>query len=212
MFICIEGSDGSGKTTLIKKIETFFQQKHLNYLLTREPGGTALGEEIRKLLLSTNPQLAPTALTELFLYEAARSQHVSTVIAPALQQKKIVLCDRFTYSSLAYQGVGRGLGSALVQQLNQIATQGLEPQMVIWLKIDPLLAKERRKTRQKDQGENDRIDQEKDSFHKKIALAFEQTARENQNIFLILDASLSADEVFAQLINHPLWQKYFSPT
>ena len=119
-FISVEGGDGSGKSTQIKKIEAYLQEKGLDYILTREPGGTPVAEKIRELILDPANK-ALTGRAEMLLYAASRAQHVEEKILPALAEGKVVLSDRFTDSSIAYQAYGRGLGS-MVAEVNRIAT------------------------------------------------------------------------------------------
>ena len=202
--ITVEGGDGSGKSTLLARIEQLFKENGTSYLLTREPGGTPVAEEIRELLL--RPRAAGssmTPLTELLLYESSRADHVEKVIRPALKNGKSVLCDRFTHSSLAYQGYARGLGVDLVKRLNEAATQGLSPDIVIWLKLAPSEARKRMAAR----GAKDRLENEDTSFHESVFKAFETIAREESSRFIVLDAAQSPDEVFAQLLAHPLWKQ-----
>ena len=198
-FITVEGSDGSGKSTLLLRLQSYVQNRGVNCLFTREPGGTELGEQIRDLILS-RPM---TSLTELFLYEAARAEHVAQVILPALKSGKFVFCDRFTHSTLAYQGAARGLPIKLIEQLNRVATLGLKPDAVIWLKLSPNEAEKRRDTR----GGHTRLDSERKSFHLSVHRSFTAMAKQKQ--FIVLNASRSPDEIFDELISHPLWKKFF---
>lgn len=203
--ITVEGGDGSGKSTLLARIEQFFKDKKISYILTREPGGTPVAEEIRELLLRPRPSgRSMTPLTELMLYESARADHVEQVIRPALKSGNSVLCDRFTHSSLAYQGYARGLGVELVKRLNDAATQGLSPDIVIWLKLSPADARKRMAGR----GAKDRLESEASSFHEAVFSAFDTIAREESSRFIVLDASKSADDVFNQLLAHPLWKDF----
>jgi dTMP kinase len=139
LLITFEGTEGAGKSTLIRRLSTALQSQGLPVTVTREPGGSALAEKIRGLILE-NPM---HPWTELFLYEAARSEHVQKTILPALQQGQIVLCDRYTDSSIAYQGVARGLPISAIQTLNHLATQGITPRWTVWLDIDPKKGLER---------------------------------------------------------------------
>ena len=129
-FITFEGGDGSGKTTQLKALESYLTARGKSCLSTREPGGTSLGEHIRQVLLEVGQQPI-TSATELFLYLADRAQHIYEVIIPALAQGKIVLCDRHTDSTLAYQGYGRGIDRGLLRSLNDIASQGIEPDLTL---------------------------------------------------------------------------------
>lgn len=133
LFITFEGTEGAGKSTLIKEVARALRRNRFKVLLTREPGGSKLSEKIRALILKE--KMAPW--TELFLYEAARHEHVSKTIRPALKKGRIVLCDRFTDSSLAYQGYARGIDMNAVDLLNRLATQGTEPDFTVLLDIDP---------------------------------------------------------------------------
>ncbi len=134
-FIVFEGTEGAGKSTLILELARLLESRAVPVVQTREPGGVAVAEKIRNLIL--HEEMSPW--TELFLYEAARSEHLEKVILPALAQGKWVLCDRFTDSTLAYQGQARGLPWKDVTTLNALATHGLEPDHVVWLDIDPAL-------------------------------------------------------------------------
>lgn len=199
--ITIEGGDGSGKSTLLSRIEADFRSRKIPFLTTREPGGTPVGEEIREILLKNGRTM--NTMTELLLYEAARAEHVATVIRPALAKGTHVLCDRFTHSSLAYQGAARGIGEETVERMNEVATGGLRPDAVVWLKLSREAAEKRAAGR----GEKNRMDSEGAAFHQSVFDAFSRmAAREN---FIVLDASLPADQVFAQLEKHPRWRALF---
>ena len=202
-FITVEGGDGAGKSTLISHIEKFFKEKEITYSLTREPGGTALSEEIREVILKPGRTMEP--LAELFLYEAARVEHVESFIKPKLREGHTILCDRFTHSSLAYQGKGRNLGVQLVRELNNLACQGLKPDLVIWLKITPETARKRRA----DRGGQNRLDAEAEDFHAKIYKAFSELAEDPQNRFLTLDGEKKPEEIVNDLFNHPMWCDLF---
>lgn len=204
-FVTLEGGDGAGKSTLAARIEAYFKSNHVSYLATREPGGTPIADEIRELLLKPGRKLQP--LAELFLFEAARVEHVETVVRPALASGVSVLCDRFTDSTLAFQGYARSMGVELVESLNKLATGGIVPDAVIWLRLDPEAARARMDGR----GEKSRIDAEKHEFHQSVFNAFEAIASKNPARFIVLDASRSPDQVFEQLIHHPLWASLFAP-
>ena len=135
VFISIEGPDGSGKSTQIKNIRQFFKDKGIDIIFTREPGGTPIGERIRSIILDRDCAEMDD-MTEAMLYAAARAQHVAQVIRPALLAGKIVICDRFVDSSIAYQGYGRGLGQA-VKTINDFAIAGCMPHVTFLLKMDP---------------------------------------------------------------------------
>jgi dTMP kinase len=204
-FITIEGSDGSGKSTLLARIEEDLKTRSFPYEITREPGGSPVAEEIREIILKPGRKL--DARAELLLFEAARAEHVATRIRPALDSGRHVLCDRFTHSSLAYQGIARGLGEELVGRLNAFATDGLEPDAVIWLKLDPSAARARVEGR----GETlSRIDAEAEAFHRKVFSAFETMAKREPARFIVLDAGASPDAVFQELLGNRIWQSLFA--
>lgn len=159
LFISIEGLDGAGKSTQMTFMKEFFQQRRFEVLLTREPGGTVIGEKIRDIILDRQHQeMADT--TEALLYAASRAQHVNQLIIPALQEGKVILCDRFVDSSIAYQGGGRGLGQEAVKSVNDFATQGLKPDLTIFFDISPETSLKRI-----DSTKVDRLEQEKIDFH-----------------------------------------------
>ncbi|MBI3554951.1 MAG: dTMP kinase [Deltaproteobacteria bacterium] len=202
-FITIEGSDGSGKSTLIGRMESHLRARGVPFKLTREPGGTPVAEEIRDIILKPNRKLS--TLCELLLFEAARADHVETFIRPALASGQSVLCDRFTHSSLAYQGIARGLGEDVVKNLNRVATGGLEPDAVIWLKLDPKIAYDRIESRG---GEKSRLDSEAMAFHLRVFDGFSQLAANDPERFIVLDASRSPEQVFQELLAHPNWVRH----
>ena len=167
-FITIEGGEGSGKTTHSFLLKEYLEKKGFSVVLTREPGGTALAESIRKIILEPNSNLVP--LSELLLYEAARAQHIQEIILPALKSGKVVICDRFTDATIAYQGYGRKLDLALIQKLNDAASFGLKPFITIYMDIDSAVGVSKAKKLDKEfYGKNgDRIEQESLSFHKAV--------------------------------------------
>lgn len=204
VFVTLEGGDGAGKSTLLNLITKEFNSRKIPHFCTREPGGTSVSEQIRALIL--NPDSHMESLTELFLYEASRHEHVVKVIKPKLNEGVHVLCDRFTTSSLAYQGYGRGLGAKLVGDLNNIATTGLNPNIIIWLKIEPSIAKKRAEQR----GQKDRLEKEFDQFHENVYKGFQELSQIYKNNFIVLDATHSPDVIFKSLLEHPIWKRYFS--
>lgn len=187
MFIALEGGEGSGKSTLAIALEARLRAEGVDVVLTREPGATPLGLKIRELLL-TQSATPPTALAELLLYEADRAQHCETVIEPALARGQWVLSDRFTDSSLIYQGVARGLGLPLVRQLNSIATQGLKPDLTLVLDIPPELGLTRAADRRKPL---DRLESEPIAFHRKLRQGFLKLAKSPRHE--VLDARMPAE-------------------
>ena len=156
LFISVEGSDGSGKSTQIENIKRFFENKGINIIFTREPGGTVIGEKLREIILDKG--LAEMSdMTEALLYAAARAQHVAQVIRPALEKGKIVVCDRFVDSSIAYQGYGRGLGEP-VRVINEYAIAGCLPDVTFLMKMDPRIGRRRIKPEQQDRLEREEDD------------------------------------------------------
>lgn len=164
-FITFEGPDGSGKGTIIKYVKKFLEKKQIDYILTREPGGIEISEEIREIILNKK-HLSMDERTEALLYAAARRQHLVEIVIPALKEGKVVICDRFVDSSLAYQGYARGIGIDEVLKINQFAIDQLMPDLTIFLDVRPEIGLERinkSKIRKKD-----RLDLESLDFHKKV--------------------------------------------
>lgn len=199
-FLVFEGLDGSGKSTLMNSLEKHLADKRLPVVRTREPGGTALGEELRELILRKDGQ-APTPRTELLLYEAIRAQHVDTVIKPHLQKNHWVLCDRFKASSIAFQAGGRQIDVDWVERLNEFATENLEPDLTILLDLSVEESRRRRQQRSSQVGvAEDRIESEADSFHERVRQGFLEQARLNPQHWLVLDASKSGPDLFQELL------------
>lgn len=196
-FITFEGGEGAGKTTLIERVYKALSDEGYPVIKTRAPGGSPLGEKIRALLLEKG-KLSLSSRAELLLFIADRAQHVEEVILPALKQGKIVLCDRFNDSTIAYQGGARGWDKKWVHKLCDFATDDLDPHLTLYLDIDPRIGFERLK---KARHGKDRIESEKLLFHQKIRKAFRQIAKEEPKRFRILDASCSPDEVFLEAMD-----------
>jgi dTMP kinase len=206
LFITFEGPDGSGKTTQIKMLKDYLENKGFEVILTREPGGTELGEDIRRILLDLKHKDMDEK-AEMLLYAAARAQHVSKLIKPALLEGKIVLCDRFVDSSYAYQGAGRGLGIKLVEQVNEIALSGVYPDLTIFLNIEPTIGLLRSAS---SKGLPDRLESEKIGFHEKVREGFVRVCEQNQNRIKEADAGDSVEQVFktvAEHVNYLIGQK-----
>jgi dTMP kinase len=196
-FISFEGLDGSGKSTLIAGLQRALESVGLQVLVTREPGGTPLAEEIRHLILRNEiNKEAPVSATEILLYEASRAQHVAKVIQPALNGGAVVLCDRFSESTVAFQCYARGLSRVDVDRLNRFAEQGSRPELVVLL--DLTVAESRR--RQSTRAEPDRIEQEADAFHEKVRQGFLAQAKEEPNRWFVVDAAQSADSLLARVL------------
>lgn len=192
-FISFEGLDGSGKSTLIAGVRQAFEQAQAEVLVTREPGGTPLAEEIRRLILKTDGE-APVSATEILLYEASRAQHVAKVIAPALRAGKNVLCDRFSESTVAFQCFARGISRTEVDSLNRYAEQGVRPELVILLDLTVEESRRRQKGREAQAGnaQADRIEREADDFHHRVRNGFLAQAQEEPTRWFVLDAGLDA--------------------
>lgn len=187
-FITFEGGEGAGKTSLINELKSYLTDKGFSLIQTREPGSTSLGEKIRQLLLKDEKM---NAYAELALFLASRAEHVEKVILPALNEGKIVLCDRYNDSSIAYQGFARGLGMDAVKKACDFFSLGLTPDLTFYLDIDPLIGFKR-----KSSDVYDRIEEESLFFHRNIRKAYYQISKEEPNRFFLLDASKSKDDVF----------------
>ncbi|MBR5229520.1 MAG: dTMP kinase [Firmicutes bacterium] len=189
IFISIEGPDGSGKSTQIENIKRFFADKNIEIVFTREPGGTAIGDRIREILLDNNCK-EMDYMTEAMLYAASRAQHVAQVIRPALEAGKIVICDRFVDSSIAYQGFGRRLGEP-VAVINGYAVGDCMPDVTFLMKLDPGIGKRRVSSRDQE----DRLESEKVAFHQEVYNGYLQLEREYPQRILGIDASRGIDEI-----------------
>jgi dTMP kinase len=187
LFITLEGPEGAGKSTLIPKLVEFIQATGREVISTREPGATGLGKEIRRLLLE-GENLSGT--TELFLFLADRSHHVSTLIRPALERGAVVLCDRFIDSTVVYQSSGRGLPIVEVDALNRIATGGLQPQLTLLLSVPPAVGLARAT-------KGDRLDREPLAFHEAVAAGYLSLAEAEPERIRVVDANRPVAEVFA---------------
>jgi dTMP kinase len=197
MFISFEGTEGVGKTTLIRKIHQYFEQQGKEVVLTREPGGTPLAEQIRTLLLAVNHDEKMSHDTELLLIYAARAQHLQQVILPALAAGKIVLSDRFTDASFAYQCSGRGLSQEKLQLLNQTFVAKM-PNITFWLDAPIELGM----TRARERGALDRFEQEKLSFFAKVRAGYETLWQAEPERIKRLDATQNADVVFEEALQY----------
>ncbi|WP_343578577.1 dTMP kinase [Acinetobacter sp.] len=197
MFISFEGTEGVGKTTLIRKIHQYFEQQGKEVVLTREPGGTPLAEQIRSLLLAVNHEEQMSHDTELLLIYAARAQHLQQVILPALAAGKIVLSDRFTDASFAYQCTGRGLSQEKLQLLNQTFVAKM-PNITFWLDAPIELGM----TRARERGALDRFEQEKLSFFAKVRAGYETLWQAEPERIKRLDATQNADVVFEEALQY----------
>lgn len=197
-FITFEGIEGSGKSTQVERLAAYLRQRGVDVVATREPGGTALGERLRGVLL--DPASDPTAAAELFLLEAARAQLVAQVIEPALQRGGTVIADRFADSSVAYQGVARGLGIELVEHLNQVACAGLYPDRTLVLDVPVEVGLPRARSRRFTSAANCRFEDEADVFHRAVAGAYRELAARHPGRVRLIDARGSVDEVHARVL------------
>ncbi len=200
--ITFEGGDGSGKTTQMKRLEGHLTSKGKTCLLTHEPGGTELGKWIRNVIVEGGRGEVANEM-ELFLYLADRAQHIREVIRPAMEEGKIVLCDRFTDSTLAYQGYGRGFDIELLQRMNQLASGRLQPDLTLLLDCapEPALSRARRRTKEQSPGgdRGDRFESQNLEFHERVRSGFLEIARAEPNRIVVLDTSAPAQEVHEKI-------------
>lgn len=204
LFITLEGLDGSGKTTQIKRLAAWMQKRRLDPVITRQPGGTATGDRIRALLLdSGSSPLAP--MTEMALMFADRAQAIAEIIKPALDAGRIVLCDRFTDSTEAYQGGGRQLGSEQVLNLHRLICGDLQPDLTLLLlpSLESSLARARRRNErhaeQTGQDEN-RFELEQGEFFKRVWQKYREIARRDSDRVILIEGNLTIDEVHEQIV------------
>jgi dTMP kinase len=203
-FITFEGLDGSGKTTQINRLAAWLKERGHSILITRQPGGTSTGDRIRALVLdSRSAGLAP--MTEMGLMFADRAQAVAEVIKPALAAGKIVLCDRFTDSTEAYQGGGRELGSEIVLELHRLLAANLQPDLTLLLlpSLEPSLARARRRnqhTAEASGPDESRFEQEKDAFYRRVWLKYREIAAREPARVVLIEGDLSIEEVHEQII------------
>jgi dTMP kinase len=194
LFITLEGPDGSGKTTQVSKVAEYLAQHHIDFIQTREPGGTRISDKIRGLILDPEHQEMHD-LTEVLLYAASRAQHVHEKIIPALEQGKVVLCDRFVDASLAYQGFGLGVGEERVLQVNNIATSGLVPDRSYFIDVSPQVGRARMKARYGD-GNLDRIEQKDFTYHDRVREGFQHIFSNNTERIIRINGEQDPDTVF----------------
>ncbi len=193
LLITFEGIEGSGKTTQLKRLAAALKKQRYPVVSTHEPGGTPLGEKIRTLLVHSKTKISPE--TELFLFVSDRSNHVRNVIIPSLQKKQMVLCDRFTDSTIAYQAFGRSLSQKLLDGMNKLATGGLKPDITFFLDLPVQAGLRRAKSR----GALNRLDRESSTFYARVRKGYYFLARKNSRI-VIIDGSQSAEAIHAQIL------------
>ena len=190
LLVTLEGGEGAGKSTQIGLLAQYARRNGLSVLTCREPGGTPLGERLREALFGLDA--APTALAELLTFSAARAELVATVIRPALDRGELVLCDRFTDSTVAYQGYGRGLDLATIEAVNAAATGGLVPDLTLLLDLDPAVGLARGA-----EGGTDYLEREQLAFHARVRDGFQTLAAREPGRWRVIDASGDVESVSA---------------
>ena len=190
--LTVEGVDGLGKSTQIRRISAYLKKSGRTFTLIREPGGTRLAERIRKLLLDVR-SVEMAKSTELFLYLAARGQLIAEVIEPALARGELVLCDRFTDSTLAYQGGGRGFPVPILRQLNDMATAGRKPNLTLFLDVSVAVSKRRMER------VADRLESEQDQFFARVVRSYRKVAKEEPKRVVRIDSNKDVDQVWIQI-------------
>lgn len=191
LFITFEGGDGAGKTTQIERVREWFEERGHKVLVTREPGGTEMGAQLREIVQNGPENIDPR--TEALLYAADRAYHVSTVLRPALAAGVVVLGDRYIDSSVAYQGAARALGVDEIRSLSEWATGGLEPDLTFLLDLPPQVGASR------GTGKPDRMERESAEFHGRVRTEYLRIAEENMHRVVVIDAVGTPDEVFSEL-------------
>ncbi|MCR2044248.1 dTMP kinase [Anaerosalibacter massiliensis] len=194
IFITLEGPDGSGKSTISRFLLDYLKKRKIDFIFTREPGGTPIGENIRKIILDKK-NINMSSRTEALLYAASRSQHISEKIKPALDDGKVVVCERFVLSSLAYQGYARGLGIEEVKDINDFAIEGVIPDLTLFFNVDPVYALNRKTNRKG----GDRLEKEGVNFHSKVYDGYKKLISLYPEKIKLIDASKSIEETFDQV-------------
>lgn len=202
LFITFEGIDGCGKTTQLNLLAASLRRRRIPFLVTREPGGTALGERVRKVLLS-GASAGMDPRTEVLLMFASRAQHVAQVIRPALARGRIVLCDRFTDASLAYQGYGRGLDLAFIRRLHAVACRNLQPNLTFVIEIDPRTsvrrARRRLSTSRRDEG---RFERETLGFYGRVRRGYQALARREPRRVKLIPGEDAPENIHQRVLAH----------
>ena len=195
LFITMEGCEGAGKSLQCRKLERHLKESGYKTLLTREPGGAEISEQIRKIILNPgNASLSPAA--EALLYSAARAQHVAEVIGPALKNNCIVICDRFTDSSVAYQGYARGLGPDVIDGINAFASGGITPDITFFIDLNPGESFSRKRKN----AALDRIELEDAEFHYRVYEGYKQIAQKNPQRVAVINGRRGPQEIHAEII------------
>lgn len=194
IFITLEGADGSGKTTQLEKLVEYFDQNEIPFIVTRDPGGTVLGQELREILLHHDGPVSSTC--EMFLYLADRAQHVDTKINEALAEGKVVLCDRHIDSTVAYQGYARGLDVEQIKMLNKIATSGKMPDMTLLFDVCTEVAMARVGNRDV----KDRLESEGAKFHRKVRKGYLEIAKQEPERIKVINSNNDIETVWADVV------------
>ena len=202
LFITFEGSEGCGKSTQVQRLASRLEREERPFLLTREPGGTAIGEKIRHLLQFAPESAAMFSETEVLLFEASRSQLVREVIQPARDRGTLVISDRFFDSTTVYQGVARKLDPAIVEQLNRFAVGPCQPDITFLLDVDVTTARARMLRRVRPVNVPDRMEQEPVEFYERVCAAYRELARDERERVKLIDGSRSADEIEREIWQH----------
>ncbi|MDO5440979.1 MAG: dTMP kinase [Bacillota bacterium] len=194
LFITFEGTDGCGKSTQLQLLSEYLKQQGFDVVLTREPGGTQISEKIRDIILDPNNK-EESEVTEALLYAASRAQHVAEKIKPALESGKIVLCDRFMDSSIAYQAYARGLGEDVIA-INMFAIQGCSPDVTFFLDLDPRIGQERQVAR----GKLDRLEQEGLAFQEKVYAGYKELINKYPDRFKVVNANREIRDIQSDIV------------
>lgn len=195
LFITLEGPDGSGKSTQIEHLKQYFEDKEIPCVFTREPGGTAIGEKLREIILDKeNSEMCDMA--ETLLYAASRAQHVEQLIKPALQEGKVVVCDRFIDSSIAYQGYGRNMGDS-VRIINELTVGECMPDVTFLMELSPKIGKSRINAKSRD-----RLEREKLEFHNRVYEGYKEIAKFYPQRFVEIDASRDKEAIRDTIFSH----------
>jgi dTMP kinase len=205
-FITFEGIDGSGKSTQLRMLASELRLRGYDVLTTAEPGGTSLGRRLRETFLETEENVSPMA--ELLLFAADRSQHVEFLIKPSLADGKIVISDRFADSTFVYQGAGRGFEEKIVNQVINLATGGLKPDLTIFFDLPVAQSLKRLQLRTKDGEVKNRMDKEKNEFYERVRSAYIKLAEKEKKRFQIVDATKSVSEIHTEVLR--VVDKFFS--
>ena len=192
-FVVFEGGDGAGKSTQVKQLTEKLTKLNETVVKTCEPGGTELGKKIREILLDQN-EFEVTPRMEALLFAADRSINMSQIIKPALEKGNVVIADRHIDSSIAYQGVGRGLGAQTIEEISRWAVQGIVPDLTVLLDVDANTGQSRLQTK-------DRLDRESNDFHTKVNQAFRDLAKANPDRYIVIDAGKSVEEISDLVFN-----------